>query len=244
MVNQLNGDLSEAIINSQFLNEEQKLMIYTPPNFTPMKSYHLLICQDGQDYFQLGRIPRQVDTLIEEVELREVIIIGVPYPSVKERRKRYHPDEEKFASYLRFLVDELMPFLEDKFPLHSLASSRTLAGDSLAGTVSLMAALKYPATFGQVMMHSPLVNETVLQAVSDANTIDGLAIYHMIGQKETAVKTTNGQVLDFLEPNRQLKEALEKLKIDYTYGEFDGDHTWTYWQKDLENGLKKLLPFE
>ncbi|GAF66275.1 putative esterase [Bacillus sp. TS-2] len=243
MSNQLEGNLTETTIQSNYLNEEQKLMIYVPPEFTPLKTYDLLICQDGQDYFQLGRIPRQIEALIKDFEIRDTIVVGVPYPSVKERRQRYHPDGDKFQAYLSFLLHELMPYLEKQYPIHPLAHGRTLAGDSLAATVSLMTAFKYPQSFGQVMLHSPYVDEKVLHTIKNTSNIDGLSIYHVIGLEETAVKTTDGQVLDFLEPNRQLKKCLENHNLDYEYHEFDGNHTWTYWQKDLENGLKKLLSF-
>jgi enterochelin esterase-like enzyme len=238
------GTLSEELFTSEYLETEQKLLFYTPPNFTPLKSYDLLICQDGNDYFQLGRIPRQVEDLIEEAELRDLIIVGVPYPNVDERRKRYHPDGEKAQAYIRFLAHELVPYLDDKFPTHQLAASRTLAGDSLAATISLMASLKYPSLFGQVMMHSPYVNETVLDAVSASKKSEVISIYHVIGTKETTVKTTDGKVLDFLTPNRELHALLKEMSFPYSYYEFDGDHTWTHWQKDLPRALITLLPFD
>ncbi|KMK76015.1 esterase family protein [Alkalihalobacillus pseudalcaliphilus] len=244
MAKQLRGNTNEAIIKSTFLDEEVKLMIYTPEDFTPIKDYDVLICQDGQDYFQLGRLPRQIDDLIEDLEIREVIIVGIPYPNVSERRNRYHPEQDKSAAYIQFLVKEVMPFLDENYPIQPFAQRRTLAGDSLAGTISLLTAVQYPKTFGQVMMHSPFVNDTVLHAIKNASDIQSLSIYHRIGLEETAVKTTDKQTLDFLEPNRSLKEILTNSVTDYDYDEFEGNHTWTYWQKDLQNGLKKLLSYD
>ncbi len=239
----LEGTITDDIIKSHELDEDISLLIYTPPNFTPLKSYDILICQDGSDYFQLGRIPRQAEELMEDVEMRETIIIGVPYPSVNERRKRYHPNGEKTAAYIRFLANELVPYIDDQYPTHQLASSRTLAGDSLAATVSLLAALQYPSLFGQVMMHSPYVNDTVLDKLSAFQKPEEISLYHVIGLKETAVQTTDGQTLDFLTPNRQMHERLLEKPFTYTYDEFDGDHTWTHWQKDLPRGLTTLLPY-
>lgn len=236
------GLITERKLMSKELEEEISLLIYTPPNYTPLQTYDILICQDGNDYFQLGRIPRQVEELIEEGEIRETIIIGVPYPSVDERRKRYHPNGEKIEAYIRFLANELLPFIEKAYPTHQLASTRTLAGDSLAATVSLLTALRYPSLFGQVMMHSPYVNETVIQAITTCKKTEEIVLYHVIGKKETNVKTTDGQVIDFVTPNREMRETIKGRSFaSYTYDEFDGDHTWTYWQKDLPNGLTTLL---
>ena len=165
----LQGTLQDLVIQSNYLNDEVPLLVYLPPNFTPLSSYDLLICQDGKDFFQLGRIPRQMEALITEYEVRETIIIGVPYPSVSERRERYHPEGERSEAYRRFLAFELLPYLDEHFPTHQLPSARTLAGDSLAGTISLLTALEYPTLFGQVMMHSPYVDEHVLSAVREHN---------------------------------------------------------------------------
>ncbi|MCM3712923.1 alpha/beta hydrolase [Halalkalibacter oceani] len=239
----LKGTVHDHVIKSRELQEDIPLLVYTPPEFTPLNTYDVLICQDGNDYFQLGRIPRQVESLIEEADIRETIVVGIPYPSVDERRRRYHPQGEKTDAYIRFLAHELLPFLDQHYPTHQLASARTLAGDSLAATVSLMTALLYPSLFGQVMMHSPYVDERVLAAVENYNKPTELAIYHVIGLEETAVKTTDGQTLDFLEPNRRLHQALQEKRFSYFYEEFDGDHTWKYWQKDLPRGLMTLLPY-
>ncbi|ARK29406.1 esterase family protein [Halalkalibacter krulwichiae] len=237
----LEGTISDATISSRELNEDIPLLIYTPPNFTPLQTYDILICQDGNDYFQIGRIPRLVEELITEGEIRETIVIGVPYPSVRERRKRYHPSGEKVEAYIRFLANELLPYIENTYPTHQLPSARTLAGDSLAATVSLITALRYPKLFSQVMMHSPYVDDKVLEEIRSCKSPEDIVLYHVIGTKETHVKTTDGNILDFVTPNREMYEVISKKSFSYTFNEFDGDHTWTYWQKDLPNGLTTLL---
>ncbi|WP_059102526.1 alpha/beta hydrolase [Shouchella shacheensis] len=239
----LEGTLSELTIESSYLKDTIKLSVYKPANYTPLKSYSLLVCQDGSDYFQLGRIPRQAEALIEEMEMRESIIVGVPYPDVQTRKTWYHPDSEHASDYRRFLACELLPFLEKELPTEPLSNGRTLAGDSLAATVSLQTALEYPSLFGQVIMHSPYVNETVKSAVQSYNKNDSLTIYHVIGTEETVVKTTDGSKEDFLTPNRELRALLEETHFSYTYHEFEGNHTWTHWQKDLPRALKTVLPY-
>lgn len=92
MARRLEGHVFDQTIESRYLGEQQKLLCYTPPSYTPLSSYGVLICQDGSDYFQLGRLLRQAEELMKEAEIEETIIIGVPYPSVEERRKRYHPN--------------------------------------------------------------------------------------------------------------------------------------------------------
>ncbi|GAF21435.1 LOW QUALITY PROTEIN: acetyl esterase YjcH [Bacillus sp. JCM 19047] len=218
------------------------LSVYLPANYTPLKSYRLMICQDGQDFFRFGRVHRQVDSLIDDLDIEELIVVGVPYPSVAMRHTWYHPNNETPCSYTRFLACELLPYLEKNYSVEPLAEARMLAGDSLAATISLLTALEYPTLFKKAFIILPYVNQVVEDKVSQFKKKDILSIYHIIGKKEDVVKTTDGKEADFLTPNRQLKEVFHNTPFHYTYEEFDGDHTWTYWQNYLSTGLKSLFP--
>jgi len=235
------GTINEITIDSKALGEKMDVLVYLPANFSPLYKYSLLIAQDGRDYFQLGRIGRIADELLYEHEIENIIIAGIPYKNVKDRRRKYHPDGDQQDSYTRFLSHELVPFLDSEFPTYHMGSTRALIGDSLAATVSLMTALQYPHTFGKVLLQSPYVDEKVMDAVTAFSEPQLLDIYHVIGTKETDVKTTSGEISDFLTPNRQLADLLKSRPFPYFYEEFEGDHTWKHWQPDLKRALKKMF---
>lgn len=236
-----NGTVQEKKFFSKELNEEMTLLVYLPSNYSPLYKYHVIIAQDYHDYFRLGRIGRQVEELLSKREIDRSIIIGVPYKNVKERRNTYHPEGSKFSAYKRFIAHELVPFADDEYPTYQIGYYRTLIGDSLGATVSLMTALDYPNMFGNIIMQSPYVDKHVLEAVKQSGDIKHLSIYHQIGTKETDVHTTDGNILDFTEPNQELKQLLEKKLSDYDFEPFDGDHKWTYWQPLITPALKKML---
>lgn len=212
-----------------------------PANYSPLYKYSLLIAQDGRDYFQLGRVGRVADELLANKEIENVIIVGIPYHSVDDRRKKYHPAGEQYQAYIRFLAHELVPYLDKEYPTYQMGMGRALIGDSLAATVSLMAALQYPHTFGKVLLQSPYVNEHVLYAVTEFSEPSLLNIYHTVGEKETVVKTTSSNEKDFLTPNRELSRIFKEKGYSYFYDEFAGDHTWTYWQPDLKRAIKLMF---
>lgn len=231
------GKIEEHIFKSKELNEEIPLLIYKPAHYSPLNKYSILIVQDGKDYFQLGRIGRAADELYEKNLLENIIIVGIPYRNVEDRREKYHPDGKKQGAYIRFLAHEVVPFLDESFPTYQVGSGRALGGDSLAATVSLMTALTYPNIFGKLLLHSPYVNEKVLSSLEDFDQPHLLQLYHVIGRKETEVKLTSGETQDFLEPNRELNTLTEAKAIRNFYEEFDGDHSWKYWQPDLKRAL-------
>lgn len=236
------GKMAEQIIDSEYLQEEMLLKIYTPEGYSPFLQYKIGIMQDGDDYFQMGRIASVSDQLHEDGDIDQTIFIGIHYQDKYDRRKKYHPDGEQQQAYIQFLIHEVVPFLDENYATMQMEQSRILIGDSLAGTLALMAAVTYPHTFGKVIMQSPYIDQTVLQLVENAENLATLDIYHTIGKKETAVQTTDDSILDFLTPNRHLSEVLLNKSLNYEYKELtDAHHTWGYWQKDLPTALKFIL---
>ncbi|GER67392.1 hypothetical protein BpJC7_17940 [Weizmannia acidilactici] len=231
------GNIRDLPFESWELGETLNLWVYFPARFSPLYKYSLCICQDGKDFFQLGRIARTADELLANSKIEDVIIVGIPYANIQDRRRKYHPDGEQNPAYIRFLAHELVPYLDREFPTYQMGASRTLMGDSLAATVSLMAALKYPHTFGKAALMSPLVNEKVLAAVKQCPDPQLVNIYHIVGKGETEVKTTDGKIQNFVTPNRKLHDALTKKGFPGFYEEFDGNHSWRYWQKELRRAL-------
>lgn len=235
------GKIQELQFYSQALNENITLLVYVPANFSPLYKYTLCIANDGKDYFQMGRIGRAADALLQDQQIENIIIVGIPYNDVQDRRTKYHPDGEKFEAYIRFLAHELVPFLDDTFPTYGVGHGRALIGDSLAATISLMAALRYPHTFGKVLMQSPYVDQAVMDAVTSFTDSQLLDIYHIIGKHETNVPTTDGKRSNFIVPNRELHQLLVEKEFPHYYEEFDGEHTWKYWQKNLPQALKHVF---
>ncbi|RWR05534.1 esterase family protein [Siminovitchia fortis] len=237
----MQGTITEIEFDSKELDEKLELLIYLPAAYSPLYKYSLLIVQDGKDYFQMGRLTRFADELLAGEKIENLIIAGIPYKNVKDRRQKYHPDGEKNEAYIRFLAHELVPWLEKRYPTSSVGKCRALMGDSLAATVSLMAAIEYPHTFGKVILHSPYVDDKVLSAVRSHKEPYLLDIYHVIGKDEIEIKFSQERVEDFLTPNRELHQAFEENGFDSFYDEFDGGHSWKYWQPDVKRALAMMF---
>lgn len=235
------GNINEIKFNSLSLMEEITLLVYIPANYSPLLKYTICIVNDGKDYFQMGRLGRIADQFHHEGMIENTIFVGVPYNNVQDRRSKYHPDGEKQSKYIKFLAHELVPFLDQEFPTYGVGRGRALMGDSLAATVSLMTALQYPHTFGRVIMHSPYVDEKVLNAVQQVEEPDLVQLYHVIGKEEDEVATTDGKRSNFIVPNRALHKVLTEKQFPQFYDEFDGNHTWKHWQKDLPRAIEHMF---
>ncbi|WP_188208046.1 alpha/beta hydrolase [Alkalibacillus aidingensis] len=235
------GSMVERVIDSEYLDEEITLNIYRPENYSPLYKYYLCIVQDGDDYYQLGRLANVSDELHKEGKIENTIFCGIHYKDREDRWDKFHPDSDKQAAYIKFLRFEVVPILDRELPSYHVKSCRALMGDSLGGTVSLMTALTYPNTFGKVIMQSPYVDERLKNMVQESDEIDTMSIYHSIGDDEEEVETTFGDIDDFFHPNRELNKLLKDKVSDYTYKELEGDHTWKQWQAGLPDAIRDIF---
>ncbi|WP_067729614.1 alpha/beta hydrolase [Oceanobacillus damuensis] len=236
------GKMVEREIESRYLNETMTIKVYQPESFSSMYKYSICIMQDGDDYFQMGRIATLSDRLHESKEITNTVFAGIHYEDRYDRREKYHPSGEQNEAYTKFLIHEVVPLLDEMIPTYHMGQSRALMGDSLAGTLALMTAINYPNTFGKVVMQSPYVDGKVMETVKNAKDLHSIDIYHTIGEKETVVTTTDGDKADFLKPNRELHELLESKGSTYYYNEIEsGEHTWKYWQKDMPRVLTTMF---
>lgn len=236
------GKMYDKTIESKHLQETITIRIYEPEEFDSLYENNVCIMQDGNDYFQIGRIATISDTLHENYDIVNTTFVGIPYIDRYDRWKKYHPDGEQFEAYQLFMHEEVLPLLDEILPINPLGTIRTLLGDSLGGTVSLITALSYPDSYQRVIMQSPYVDDKVLHVVKQFEGLTEPEIYHTYGLKELQVPTTKLGKLNFLEPNETLRDMLKDKFSAYEYEvNAEGNHTWKYWQKELPTILAKVF---
>lgn len=94
--------MQEEVIQSSFLNEQITLKIYLPVAYSSLYKYNLCIMQDGNDYYQLGRIASLSDDLHSENKIENTIFVGIHYKDKYDRRNKYHPSGEQQDAYIHF----------------------------------------------------------------------------------------------------------------------------------------------
>ncbi|PZD93679.1 esterase family protein [Paenibacillus sambharensis] len=230
-------------VPSQLLAEgERNLRIMLPPGYNEVLSYPVIYCQDGEDFFNFGRIATQAANMIAEGEIEPLIIVGVDVDK-KVRTAEYAPDGERHESYVQFFAEELVPFIEARLPVRQEPEHILIAGESLGGSVSLHIALKHPAKFRNVLSLSGAYYPASLEVLeqADSRIVQNLKLYMTIGLQENAFETDRG-IFDFVALNREARQILESKGARPEYIERDGKHLWGFWQKDVPGALKWFFP--
>lgn len=218
-------------VPSSCLNEERPIRIYLPPGYNEVLSYPVIYCQDGEQFFNFGRIATILTAGILDDGLEPAIVVGIDVRT-ETRTAEYAPEGERHAAYMKFFTEELLPYIESRYPVRPQPAERIIAGDSLGGTVSLHIALAYPSLFSRVLSLSGAFFGSTRKQLAAFGDLSWLEIYMLVGLDETAVTTERG-TFDFVEANRLAKAILEERKAKLIYEEKPGKHLWGFWQKEL-----------
>ncbi|MCE5172110.1 alpha/beta fold hydrolase [Paenibacillus profundus] len=226
-------------IPSNHLGGSRRVRVYLPPGYQEVLSYPVVYCQDGEDFFNFGRIATHANKLIIEDDMEPFIIVGVEVDK-KLRTSEYSPDGVRFESYTRAFAEEIVPAIEQLYPVRTDWTEVILAGDSLGGTVSLHLALMYPERFRQVISLSGAYYPSSLELMSLEKDLSWLHLFMIVGLQETEFTTDTG-TYNFVELNRNAKQVLEARGAHIQYAEHEGQHLWGFWQKHVPDALRFFL---
>lgn len=159
-------------VRSRFLRNQRDLIVYLPPGYDdqPWQRYPVLYLQDGQNLFDRAtafagvdwNIQGAADRLIYAGAVQPLIVVGI-YNAGKSRIYEYTPTKTpklgggRADRYAKFLMQEVMPFVQEQYRVLSEPSSTGIGGSSLGGLLSLYIGLQHPQTFGRIAALSPSV---------------------------------------------------------------------------------------
>jgi enterochelin esterase-like enzyme len=226
-------------LSSNILGVTRSLRIYLPPGYNELLSYPVIYCQDGEQFFNFGRIATILTRSILDEGLEPAIVVGIDVVTAA-RTSEYSPEGRNFAAYCRFLTEELLPFVESRYPVRTDRTERILAGDSLGGTVSLHLALDYPSLFCKVISLSGAFFGKTRERLAQEEDLSWLELFMLIGTEETEVTTERG-TFNFLQENRKARDILVQKKTALLYTEKPGTHIWGFWQLEMPAALHYFL---
>ena len=234
------GRLETFRIHSDAFGEEREVTLYLPNEHRPRKSYPLLICHDGSDYRRFASIVTVLDNLIHR---HEVIPLIVAFTNGVNRNPEYGANPLQ----ARYLVEDLLPAIEERHKIAPGPENRGLMGASFGAVSSLYAAWMYPGVFQKLLLQSgsfaftdigehgrgelwdPVV-EFVNALRSDPSPVDG-KVFMSCGIFESLIYY-----------NRSLAPLLRNSGVKLCYEEAQDGHNWINWRDRLRAGLNWLFP--
>ncbi|XID94452.1 alpha/beta hydrolase [Paenibacillaceae bacterium WGS1546] len=217
----------------------RSVRVYLPPDYQAWRSYPVVYCQDGEQFFNFGRIATHAQRLILEDGWEPFVVVGVDVDNA-QRTSEYTPDGERYLSYTRFFAEELISWIESRYSVRDVPEHRVLAGDSLGGAVSVSLALAYPELFRNVISLSGAFYDVYLDQIRQADSLADRKLWMIVGLQEKEFATDRG-TFDFVQLNRDAVRLLKEKGASVRYEEKDGEHKWGFWQNELPAALAEFL---
>lgn len=234
------GELSEIELHSRALGARRRVRLYLPARFRAHRRYPLLVVHDGSDYLRYSDLKTVLDNLIHRLEVRPMM---VALTDADERLTEY-PNHEPHA---RFLTEELVPWLEERYPLVGEPRGRGLMGASFGGVASLSCAWRYPGFYGRLLLQSGSFAFTDIGKHQRGPAFDPVvefvnAFREKPGRPSEKVFMSCGTYESLIYENRSMVPLLDQSGMQVRYVEARDGHNWENWRDRLRQGLPWLFP--
>ncbi len=235
------GEIVDLTVQSRALRRNSECRVYLPARFRTTHSYPLLIVHDGDDYLHYAAMKTVLDNLIHRLDVAETVVV---FSNPGDRNKEY----ANSVQHARFIAKELLPALEDQFPLVAKPSGRCLMGASFGGVASLSTAYRHPDLFGSLLVQS---GSFVFTDIGDAH--DGGEVFDPVVRFMNRYRAKPRKVADrmfvscgtyepLIVPNRSMVPVFERAGMRVRYVEARDGHSWEDWRDRLRDGLSWIYP--
>ena len=249
------------------------IRVWTPSDYNPDSLYSVIYMHDGQMLYdadfswnhQEWGVDEVVDSLVRSGLIPPCIVVGIDNAD-RDRIAEYAPDDvaqflpqdsELYAGlspmgnrYLRFVVEELKPFIDSVYSTRADANHTYMIGSSCGGLISSYALCKYPEVFGGVgCLSTHCTFRTLTSDVNPSATaayIQYLRTYLPLPNTHRLYMDCGDQTLDeaYIDIMSDIAATIRELDWDeqhFRYRFFPGAaHTETDWQARLPQVLEFL----
>lgn len=201
--------------------------VYVPAQYKPDGSAALMVFQDGHDYVGPKgnwRVPTVFDNLIARGDMPPTVAVfinpghklkeGEDLKSVKWKANNRSAEYDSLGDqYARFLLEEILPEVEKKWPLSKDPEKHAICGASSGGICSFTVAWEHPEAFRKV-----------LSTIGSFTNIRGGNAYPSLIRKterkplrvylEDASGDIDNQFGNWPIANQQMHSALDYMKYD------------------------------
>jgi enterochelin esterase-like enzyme len=223
---------------SKIVGDLRDLYVYTPPGFDPKgnTTYPVLYLLHGYSdmadaWTTMGKANFILDNLIAQGKAKAMIVVmplAYGAPQILNRGWKGRDEElwqQNMDRFVDVLLAEVIPQIEQSYPVVRDGKSRAIAGLSMGGGETFLAGLKHPDLFAWIAPMSAAIYgdpEKVFPAL-DAKAASKIKLLWIACGKED----------DLLKDNRKFKTWLASKNIKFTDVETAGAHTWQVWRRDL-----------
>ena len=226
------GNVEMIEYPSKTVGVDRKAFVYTPPNYDPQQQYPVLYLLHG-----IGGTEREwLDQASPQVILDNLYSDGLATPMIVVLPNgRARPNDRAegnvfesapaFAVFERDLLDDLIPFVEAKYPVRTEREHRAIAGLSMGGGQSLNFGLGNLGEFAWIGAFSAAPNQEAPEALvpKPEETSEQLELLWI----------SCGDADRLIGLSQRLHQYLKASDVPHVYHVEPGGHDFDVWKNDL-----------
>jgi enterochelin esterase family protein len=229
---------------SQSLKGLRRVQVYTPPDYdrNTAAKYPVLYLFHGANadetaWTKLGHANLILDNLLADGKIKPFVVVmpfgygvppGVAPPAAAAGLSGSGPSRNN-ELFEKDLLDDVIPLIQGQYRVFTDRDHRAIAGLSMGGGQSLTIGLNHLDMFSQVAGFSAALRSTELQ-----RSFHGLVADPLDVNKKLRLLWFGCGKEDSLFPAAQkFDEFLKEHKINHTFRESAGAHTWIVWRRYL-----------
>lgn len=228
------GKIDTVEYTSKTVGVIRKMLIYTPPGYSPGKKYPVLyllhgIGGDKLEWLKQGAPNVILDNLYADNKLVPMIVVLPNGRAMKDDRSIgniYDAEKVKaFEAFEQDLLNDVIPFVESKYPVIANSESRALAGLSMGGGQSLNFGLGNLNTFAWIGGFSSAPNTKTPEVLipDPAETT----------QKLKLLWISCGDQDGLISFSQRLHKYLKENNVPHIWHVDSGVHDFKVWKNDL-----------
>lgn len=270
------GNLEVHDLNSAVFQNTRSIRVWLPPEYNDPASkdtvYPTLYLNDGQNLFDADtslfgehewRVDEVADLLIKLGKIPPIVIVGIDNAGRRDRAREYlpFPDEHleppepdpQGVRYPKFLKEEVIPFIEERYRVSKTNKDRVLGGSSYGALISAYVAVDNPEIFSGLLLESPsfYVDDNRILKLVDASKLALTRVYLGVGTNELALDGCpdhpgNQEAVDGVNQMAEIlrSKGLEDGRSLFVKVEKCAEHTESAWAGRLPDALLFLFDGE
>jgi predicted alpha/beta superfamily hydrolase len=236
-------------LNSEVFGNTRLLRVWLPPGYDASARHPVLYLNDGQNLFDPAtafagvhwQVGETAARLIAEKKIRPMIIVGID--NTKNRACEYIPYRSTDPRVLKpqgkcypaFLQREVMPLVEERYPVLKGPENTGLGGSSLGGLITLYTQLAAPGLFGRLLIESPSLSVAQGKIVKECRRFRDWPerVYVGMGTRETGDPAKDATIVEGVRELEKIlraaglnENANKRLKVRIDEGATHNESAW------------------
>jgi len=226
------GRIEMVEYDSKSVGNKRKMMVYTPPGYSPNKKYPVLyllhgIGGDETEWYKQGAPDVILDNLYADKKLVPMIVVlpnGRAQPNDRAEGNVY-ATAPAFENFEKDLLNDVIPFIESKYSVKMSRENRAIAGLSMGGGQSLNFGLGNLNTFSWIGGFSSAPNQKTPQILvpNPGET----------AQKLKLLWISCGDQDGLISFSQKLHAYLKENNVPHIWHLDSGKHEFKVWKNDL-----------